>query len=59
MPDLPRLKAFADEELILNDKIGRKFSKRVEKTGGKGKMACCKPFLLFPTVFSNDLYRDT
>ena len=32
------------------------FSLRVENTVGKGEIACYKQFLLFPTVFSKDLY---
>ena len=37
------------------DENGRKFSKRVENTVEKGKIACHEQFLLFP-VFSKDLY---
>ena len=37
------------------DEKGRKFSKQVENTEGKGEIARFKQFLLFP-VFSKDLY---
>ena len=35
---------------------GIKFSKQVENTVGKGEIAHNEQFLLFPTVFSEDLY---
>ena len=38
------------------DENGRRFSKGVENTGGKGEFAHCKQFLLFPQFFSKDLY---
>ena len=34
------------------DKSGKKFSKWVENTVGKGEIACNKQFLLFPQFFS-------
>ena len=37
------------------DKNGRKLSKRVENTVGKGEIAHCEQFLLFP-VFSKGLF---
>ena len=37
------------------DENGRKFSKRVEDTMGKGEIASYEQFLLFP-LFSEDLY---
>ena len=37
------------------DEMGKKLSKRVENTDGKGEIAHYEQFLLFP-VFSNDLY---
>ena len=49
------LREFADDNFKL-DENGGKFSKRVENTVGKGEIACNKQFLLFPTVFSKDLY---
>ena len=44
-----KLKEFADSNFKFNEN-GRKFSKRVENTVGKGEM------LVAPTVFSKDLY---
>ena len=38
------MKEFADNNL----KNGRKLSKRVENTLGKGEISCYKQFLLFP-----------
>ena len=38
------------------DENGRKFSKWVENTEGKEEIACHEQFLLFPTVFSKDLF---
>ena len=37
-------------------KNGRKFSKWIEITVGKGEIARDEQFLFFPTVFSQDLY---
>ena len=52
-----KLKEFADSNFKLNEN-GRKFSKRVENSVGKGEIAryMYKEFLLFPQVFSEDLY---
>ena len=50
-----KLKEFADNNFKF-DQNGRKFSKRVENTDGKGEIACNEQFLLFPLVFSKDLY---
>ena len=47
--DSSKLKKFADENSKF-DENGRKFSKRVENTVGKGEISP------FPTVFSKDLY---
>ena len=41
---------FADDKLKFEDS-GRKLSKRVENTVGKGEIACYKQFLLFPKCF--------
>ena len=49
-----KLKEFADDNFKF-DKNGRKFSKRVENTVGKGEIACYKQFL-FSTLFSKNLY---
>ena len=47
MLDSSKLKEFADDNFKL-DKYGRKFSKRVENTVGKGEIAHNEQFLLFP-----------
>ena len=48
--------AFADDNLK-SDEIGRKFSKRVENTVGKGEITRNEQFLLSsPIVFSKDLH---
>ena len=44
------MKEFADENFKF-EKDGRKFSKRVENTEGKGEIGCYEPFLFFPSVF--------
>ena len=48
--NLSKLKQFADDNFKF-DEIGRKLSKRVENTVGKGEIARYEKFLLFP-VFS-------
>ena len=52
---LLQLKEFADDNFKF-DKNGRKLSKRVENTVGKGEIAPYEQYLLFPTVFSKDLF---
>ena len=51
---------FQTEELAEDnfkfDENGRKLSKRVENTVGKGEIARYEQFLLFPTVFSKGLF---
>ena len=49
------MKEFEDDNLKF-DENGRKFSKRVENTMGKGEIACYEQFLLFPQVFSKGLH---
>ena len=51
---LPNLNEFADDNFIY-DKIGRKFQKSVENAMGKGEIAHYEQFLLFLTVFSEEL----
>ena len=46
---------FADDNFIF-DENGRKLSKQVENTVGKGEIARYEQFLLFP-VFSKGLFR--
>ena len=53
---LPKLKEFADEN-FKHDENGKKSSKRVENTVGKGEIARNEQFLLFPPVLSKDLYN--
>ena len=52
--DSSKLKQFADDNFKL-DENGRKLSKRVENTVGKGEIARYEQFLLFP-VFSKGLF---
>ena len=40
------------------DENGRKFSKRVENSVGKGKIACYKQFLLYPQCFQKTYTAD-
>ena len=48
--DWSKLKQFADDNFKF-DENSRKFSKRVENTVGKGEIARCEQFLLFPQCF--------
>ena len=48
--DFSKLKGFADDDFTF-DKNGRKLSKRVENTVGKGEIAHYEQFLLFPQCF--------
>ena len=48
--DSSKLKEFADDNFKV-DENGRKCSKRVENTAGKGEIACYEQFLLFPQCF--------
>ena len=50
--------SFADDSFKF-DENGRKFSKKVENTVGKGKIACYEQFLLFQQCFQNISYADT
>ena len=45
-----KLKYFADDNLKFEEN-GSKFFKPVEKTVGKGEIACYEQFLLFPLCF--------
>ena len=51
--DSSKLKEFADDNFHF-DKNGRKFSKPVENTVGKGEIACYKHFLLFSQCFQKN-----
>ena len=44
---------------ILSDKNGRKFSKWVKTTVGKGEIARYEQFLLFPQCFQKTCTADT
>ena len=50
--DSSKLKEFADDNFKFDEK-GRKLSKRVENTVGKGEIARNEQFLLFPQCFQN------
>ena len=52
------MQEFADDNFRFNEN-GRKFSKRVENTVGKGKIACYEQFFLFPQCFQKTLTADT
>ena len=53
--DSSKLREFADNNFIF-DENGRKFTKRVENTVGKGEIARYEEFFLFPLCFQKDLY---
>ena len=53
-----KLKEFADNNFIF-DENGRKFSKRVEKTVGKGEIARYKQCLLLLKCFQKSGTADT
>ena len=55
--DSSKLKEFADDKIKF-DENGRKFSKRVENTVGKGEIAHCEQFLLFPQFFHKTFNAD-
>ena len=48
--DSSKLKEFADDNFKF-DESGRKLTKSIENTEGKGEIACYKQFLLFPSAF--------
>ena len=56
--DSSNLKDFADNNLKF-DENGRKFSKPVENTLGKGEIACYEQFLLFPQGFLKNCTAGT
>ena len=55
---LLQLKEFPDYNFKV-DENGRKFSKWIEKTVGKGEIACSEQFLLFPQCFQKTWTADT
>ena len=56
--DCSKLKELADDNFKF-DENGRKFSKRVENTVGKGEIARYEQFLLFPQCFQKTCNADT
>ena len=56
--DFSTLKQLADDNLKI-DENGRKFSKQVENTVGKGEIARYEQFLLFPKRFHKTCTADT
>ena len=55
--DSSKLKEFADDNFKFHEN-GRKFSKWVENTEGKGEIACYEQFLLFPQCFQKTCNAD-
>ena len=53
--DSSKLKEFAEDKFIVDENV-RNFLKWIENTAGKGEIAYYEEFLLFPTVFSIDIY---
>ena len=51
------MKEFADDNFKL-DENGRKLSKRVENTMGKGQIALYEQFLLFPRCFQKVCFPE-
>ena len=56
--DSSKLKELADDNFKI-DENGRKFSKRIENTVGKGEIARYEQFLLFPQCFQKTSTADT
>ena len=56
--DSSKLKEFANNNFTL-DENGRKLSKRVENTMGKGEIARYEQFLLLPQCFQKTCTADT
>ena len=55
--DRSNLKQSADDNFKF-DENSRKFSKRVENTVGKGKIACYELYLLFPQCFQKACFLE-
>ena len=55
--DSSKLKEFADDNFKF-DENGRKLSKQVENTVGKGEIARYKQFLLFPQCFQTVCFPE-
>ena len=56
--DTSKLKELADDNFKVHEN-GRKFSKWVENTVGKGEIARYEQFLLFPQCFQKTFTTDT
>ena len=56
--DSSKLKGFADDNSKFHE-YGRKFSKRVENTVGKGEIAHYEQFFLFPQCFQKTWTAQT
>ena len=56
--DSSKLEELADNNFTF-DENGRKLSKRVENTVGKGEIARYEQFLLFPQCFQKTYIADT
>ena len=54
--DSSKLEEFADDNFKFSEN-GRKFSKRIEKTVGKGEIARYEQFLLFPQCFQKACFQ--
>ena len=52
------IQTFNNPDNFKFDENGRKFSKGVENTAGKGEIACYEQFLLFPQCFQNACTAD-
>ena len=55
--DSAKLKEFTDSYFKF-DENGRKLSKQVENTVGKGEIACYEQFLLFPQCFQKACFQE-
>ena len=53
-----KMKGFADDNFEF-DQNGRKLSKQVENTVGKGEITRYEQFLLFPQCFQKNFTADT
>ena len=57
LPDSSKLKEFVDDN-FKSDEYGRKLSKQVENTAGKGEIARYEQFLLFPQCFQKACFPE-
>ena len=64
LSQMTNLRFFQTERVLADNKFksdenGRKFSKQVGNTVGKGEIACYEQFLLFPQCFQKTCIADT